>query len=55
MAVNIYISDPGRKKERTDADSKGIRVTGVGKSVKKSNLGSLLSKVCPSSTGAEFD
>ena len=43
--MNVHISDPGRKKERTDAGSKEIRVTGVAKSVKKSDLESLFSKV----------
>jgi len=53
--MNVYVSNHGRKKERTDAGSKEIRVTGVSRSVKKSDLESLFFKVNPSSTGAEFD
>ena len=53
--MNVYISDPGRKKERTDAGSKELRVTGVAKSVKKTDLESLFSKVNPCPIGAEFD
>ena len=53
--MSVYISDPGRKKERTDAGSKEIRVTGVTKSVKKADLESLFAKVNPSPAGAEFD
>ena len=55
LAMNVYISDPGRKKERTDAGSKELRVTGVAKSVKKTDLESLFSKVNPCPIGAEFD
>jgi len=43
------------KKEQTDAGAKEIRVTNVAKSAKKSDLESLLFKVNPSPTGAEFD
>ena len=42
LATNIYISDPGHKKERTDAGSKEIRVTGVATLVKKADIESLL-------------
>lgn len=53
--MSVYISDPGRKKERTDAGSKEIRVTGVAKSVKKTDLESLFAKVNPSPVDAEFN
>ena len=46
---------PGRKKEQTNAGSKEIRVTSVAKSVKKTDLESLFSKVNPRHIGAEFD
>ena len=54
LAMNVYSSDPWRKKERTKAGSKELRATGVAKSVKRSDLGSLFSKVSPSPTGAGF-
>ena len=53
--MSVYISDPGRKKERTDAGSKDIRLTGVTKSVKKADLESLFAKVNSRPAGAEFD
>ena len=53
--MSVYISDPGYKKEQTDAGSKGIHVTGVAKSVQKTDLESLFSKVNPRRIGAEFD
>ena len=53
--MSVHISDPGRRKERTDAGSKEIRVTGVTKSVKKVDLESLFAKVNPRPAGAEFD
>jgi len=55
LALNVYSLDPGRNKERIEAGSKVIRVTGVDKSVKESDLENLFSKVWPSSTGAKFD
>ena len=53
--MSISISDPGRKKEQTDAGSKEIRATGVAKSVQKADPESLFSKVNPRRIGAEFD
>ena len=52
--MGVYLSDPARKKERTDAGSKEIRVTGVAKSVTKADLENLFAKVNPSPPGAEF-
>lgn len=49
--MNVYISDPARKKVRTDAGAKEIRVTGVAKAVTKADLENLFSKVNPSSVG----
>ena len=52
--MGVYISDPARKKERTDAGSKEIRVTGVVKSVTKVDLEDLFAKVNLRPAGAEF-
>lgn len=52
--MNVYISDPMRKKERTDAGSKEIRVTGVAKSVTKVDLENFFAKVNLSPVVAEF-
>ena len=52
--MGVYISDPARKKERTDAGPKEIRVTGVAKSVTKADLEDLFAKVNPRPAGAEF-
>ena len=49
--MSVYISDPARKKERTDAGPKEIRVTGVAESVTKVDLENLFSKVNLSPTG----
>jgi len=49
--MKVYISEPARRKERTDAGSKEIRVTGVAKSVTKADLENLFAKVNPSSHG----
>jgi hypothetical protein len=52
--MGVYLSDPARKKARTDAGSKEIRVTGVAKSVTKADLENLFAKVNPSPAGAGF-
>jgi hypothetical protein len=54
LAMNVYISDPGRKKERTDAGSKEIRVTGVARSVTRADLESLFAKVNPNTAASEY-
>ena len=53
--MSVDISYPGRKKEQTEAGSKEIRVTSVAKSVQKTDLEGLFSKVNPRRIGAEFD
>ena len=53
--MNVYISDPGRKEERTDAGLKEIRVIGAAKPVKKRDLESVFSKVNSRPIGAKFD
>lgn len=45
MALSVAISDPGRKKERTDAGSRELRVTGVSKGVVQKDLETLFEKV----------
>jgi hypothetical protein len=44
LAMDVYISGPGRKKGRTDASLKETLVSGAAKSAKKSDLGSLFSR-----------
>lgn len=51
VAMNVYISDPARKKVRTDAGAKEIRVTGVAKAVTKVDLEILFAKVNPGPMG----
>jgi len=38
LALNVYSPDPGRNKEQIEAGSKVIRITGVDKSVKTSDI-----------------
>jgi len=52
--MNVYFSDPWRKKERTKTGSKELCATGVAKSAKNSDLESQFSKVSVSPTDAEF-
>lgn len=54
LEMGVYPCDPAHKKERTDAGSKEIRVTGVAKSVTKADLENLFAKVSPSPAGAGF-
>ena len=53
--MNVYISNPEHKKERTDAGSKEIRVTGGATSVKKADLESLFFEINTRPIGTEFD
>lgn len=47
LKLNVYISDPTRKKERTDAgaDEREVYVAGLSKFVKKDELKSLFQQV----------
>ena len=55
LYVTHFEEGMGVRKNGTDAGSKEIRVTGVAKSVKKTDLESLISKVNTRPIGAEFD
>lgn len=48
MALNVYISNPQRKKERTDAnvEQREIYVAGLAKSTKQNELEELFGEVC---------
>jgi hypothetical protein len=49
MPLNVYISNPERKKQRTDHDAneKEIYVAGLSKFTAKEDLKKLFSTVCP--------
>jgi hypothetical protein len=47
MKLTVLVSDPTRKKERTDAGARELRVTGIVKSVTKADLEKLFGEVSP--------